>query len=109
MVRGDDLLASAPRNAAVIEALGGRPRLRASAPGPGSGLEASFEAARRHERGGVPRTGVPPGGVGELPGAPRMGKDDHTTFLDRDELVESFDLRTSRTTPRSSTRRSWSG
>jgi glutamyl-tRNA synthetase len=93
VVRGDDLLASAPRNAAVIEALGGEAPVYAHVPqvlGPdGKPLSkrhgaTSVEAFR--ERGFLPEAMV------NLLALLGWAKDDHTTFLTRDELVESFDL-----------------
>ena len=93
VVRGDDLLASAPRNAAVIEALGGTPPVYAHVPqvlGPdGKPLSkrhgsTSVEAFR--EQGYVPEAMV---NYLALLG---WSKDDHTTFMRRDELVEAFDL-----------------
>jgi glutamyl-tRNA synthetase len=93
VVRGDDLLASAPRNAAVIEALGGAAPVYAHVPqvlGPdGKPLSkrhgaTSVEAFR--ERGFLPEAMV------NLLALLGWAKDDHTTFLTRDELVESFDL-----------------
>jgi glutamyl-tRNA synthetase len=93
VVRGDDLLSSAPRNAAVIEALGGAPPAYAHVPqvlGPdGKPLSkrhgaTSVEAFR--EQGFLPEAMV---NYLALLG---WAKDDHTTFLSRDELVEAFDL-----------------
>jgi glutamyl-tRNA synthetase len=93
VVRGDDLLASAPRNAAVIEALGGVPPAYAHVPlvlGPdGRPLSkrhgsTSVEAFR--EQGYLPEALV---NYLALLG---WSKDDHTTFMDREELVASFDL-----------------
>ena len=73
VIRGDDLLASAPRNAAVIEALGGTAAaVRAPAAGARDGRQAAVQAPRLHVGRGVPRAGVPAGGVDELPGAARM-------------------------------------
>jgi glutamyl-tRNA synthetase len=93
VVRGDDLLASAPRNAAVIEALGGTPPTYAHVPqvlGPdGKPLSkrhgaTSVQAFR--EQGFLPEALV---NYLALLG---WAKDDHTTFLSRGELVEAFDL-----------------
>ena len=93
VVRGDDLLASAPRNAAVIEALGGTPPVYAHVPqvlGPdGKPLSkrhgsTSVEAFR--EQGYVPEAMV---NYLSLLG---WSKDAETTFLSRDELLEAFDL-----------------
>jgi glutamyl-tRNA synthetase len=93
VVRGDDLLSSAPRNAAVIEALGGTPPAYAHVPqvlGPdGKPLSkrhgaTSVQAFR--EQGYLPEAMV---NYLSLLG---WAKDDHTTFLSREELVEAFDL-----------------
>jgi glutamyl-tRNA synthetase len=93
VVRGDDLLASAPRNAAVIEALGGTPPSYAHVPqvlGPdGKPLSkrhgaTSVQAFR--EQGFLAEAMV---NYLSLLG---WAKDDHTTFLSRAELVEAFDL-----------------
>jgi glutamyl-tRNA synthetase len=93
VVRGDDLLASAPRNAAVIEALGGTPPAYAHLPqvlGPDSKplskRHGATSVAAFREQGFLPEALV---NYLALLG---WAKDDHTTFLDRDELVESFDL-----------------
>jgi glutamyl-tRNA synthetase len=93
VVRGDDLLASAPRNVAVIEALGGEAPIYAHLPqvlGPdGKPLSkrhgsTSVEAFRH--RGFLPEALV---NYLALLG---WSKDDHTTLLDLEELVRSFDL-----------------
>jgi glutamyl-tRNA synthetase len=93
VVRGDDLLASAPRNAAVIEALGGTPPTYAHVPqvlGPdGKPLSkrhgaTSLEAFR--EQGFLPEAMM---NYLALLG---WAKDDHTTFLSRDELIASFEV-----------------
>jgi glutamyl-tRNA synthetase len=93
VVRGDDLLASAPRNVAVIEALGGTAPAYAHLPqvlGPdGKPLSkrhgsTSVEAFR--EGGFLPEALV---NYLSLLG---WSKDDHTTLLSLDELVASFDL-----------------
>ena len=93
VVRGDDLLSAAPRNAAVIEALGGTPPAYAHVPqvlGPdGKPLSkrhgaTSVQAFR--EQGFLPEAMV---NYLALLG---WAKDDHTTFLSRQELIESFDL-----------------
>jgi glutamyl-tRNA synthetase len=93
VVRGDDLLASAPRNAAVIEALGGTPPAYAHLPqvlGPDSKplskRHGATSVASFREQGFLPEALV---NYLALLG---WAKDDHTTFLDRDELVEAFDL-----------------
>lgn len=93
VVRGDDLLASAPRNAAVIEALGGTPPAYAHVPqvlGPdGKPL------SKRHGATSVDafRTqGFLPEAMVNYLALLGWAKDDHTTFLSRDELVAAFDL-----------------
>jgi glutamyl-tRNA synthetase len=93
VVRGDDLLASAPRNAAVIEALGGSPPAYAHLPqvlGPDSKplskRHGATSVASFREQGFLPEALV---NYLALLG---WAKDDHTTFLDRAELVEAFDL-----------------
>jgi glutamyl-tRNA synthetase len=93
VIRGDDLLASAPRNAAVIEALGGTPPAYAHVPqvnGPdGKPLSkrhgsTSVEAFREH--------GVVPEALMNYLALLGWSKDSETTFLSREELVEAFDL-----------------
>jgi glutamyl-tRNA synthetase len=93
VVRGDDLLASAPRNAAVIEALGGTPPAYAHVPqvlGPDSKplskRHGDTSVAAFREQGFLPEAMV---NYLALLG---WAKDDHTTFLSRGELVEAFDL-----------------
>jgi glutamyl-tRNA synthetase len=93
VVRGDDLLASAPRNAAVIEALEGTPPAYAHLPqvlGPDgkplSKRHGATSVAAFREQGFLPEAMV---NYLALLG---WAKDDHTTFLTRDELVEAFDL-----------------
>ena len=93
VVRGDDLLASAPRNAAVIEALGGTPPSYAHLPqvlGPDSKplskRHGATSVAAFREQGFLPEALV---NYLALLG---WAKDDHTTFFDRDELVGAFDL-----------------
>jgi glutamyl-tRNA synthetase len=93
VVRGDDLLSSAPRNVAVIEALGGVAPTYAHVPqvlGPdGKPL------SKRHGSTSVEAFRE----LGFLPEALRnylallgWSKDDHTTFLTREELIQEFDL-----------------
>jgi glutamyl-tRNA synthetase len=93
VVRGDDLLASAPRNAAVIEALGGIPPAYAHLPQvlgsdskPLSKRHGATSVAAFRDQGFLPEALV---NYLALLG---WAKDDHTTFLGRDELVEAFDL-----------------
>jgi glutamyl-tRNA synthetase len=93
VVRGDDLLASAPRNAAVIEALGGTPPAYAHLPqvlGPDS-----KPLSKRHGATSVAAfrdQGFLPEALVNYLALLGWAKDDHTTFLDRDELIEAFDL-----------------
>jgi glutamyl-tRNA synthetase len=93
VVRGDDLLTSAPRNAAVIEALGGTPPRYAHVPqvnGPdGRPLSkrhgsTSVEAFR--EQGFLPEA------LMNYLALLGWSKDADTTFLSREELIEAFDL-----------------
>ena len=93
VVRGDDLLASAPRNAAVIEALGGTPPSYAHVPqvnGPdGKPLSkrhgsTSVEAFREQ--------GILPEALMNYLALLGWSKDAETTFLSRQELIEAFDL-----------------
>lgn len=93
VVRGDDLLASAPRNAAVIEALGGTPPAYAHLPqvlGPdGKPL------SKRHGSTSVDafrEQGLLPEALVNYLALLGWSKDDHTTFLSTNDLVESFDL-----------------
>jgi glutamyl-tRNA synthetase len=93
VVRGDDLLASAPRNAAVIEALGGTPPSYAHLPlvlGPDSKplskRHGATSVAAFREQGFLPEAMV---NYLALLG---WAKDDHTTFLSRPELIAAFDL-----------------
>ncbi len=93
VVRGDDLLASAPRNAAVIEALGGTPPRYAHVPqvlGPDA-----KPLSKRHGATSVDafrEQGFLPEAMVNYLALLGWAKDDHTTFLTRDELVAAFDL-----------------
>jgi glutamyl-tRNA synthetase len=93
VVRGDDLLASAPRNAAVIDALGGIPPVYAHLPqvlGPDS-----KPLSKRHGATSVAAfrdQGFLPEAMANYLALLGWAKDDHTTFLSRDELVEAFDV-----------------
>jgi glutamyl-tRNA synthetase len=93
VVRGDDLLASAPRNAAVIEALRGIPPAYAHLPqvlGPDS-----KPFSKRHGATSVVafrEQGFLPEALVNYLALLGWAKDDHTTFLGRDELIEAFDL-----------------
>jgi glutamyl-tRNA synthetase len=93
VIRGDDLLASAPRNAAVIEALAGTPPAYAHVPqvnGPdGKPLSkrhgsTSVEAFREH--------GILPEALLNHLALLGWSRDAETTFLSKQELVEAFDL-----------------
>lgn len=93
VIRGEDLLASAPRNAAVIEALGGTPPVYAHLPlivGPDrqplSKRHGSTSVEAFREQGFLPEALV---NYLALLG---WSKDEHTTFLTKEELVASFDL-----------------
>ena len=93
VVRGDDLLASAPRNAAVIEALGGTPPAYAHVPqvlGPDE-----KPLSKRHGATSVEAfraQGFLAEAMVNYLALLGWAKDDHTTFLSRDELIEAFDL-----------------
>lgn len=93
VVRGDDLLASAPRNAAVIEALGGTAPTYAHVPqvlGPDgkplSKRHGSTSVQAFREQGYLPEA------LTNYLALLGWSKDDHTTFMDRAELIEAFDL-----------------
>jgi glutamyl-tRNA synthetase len=93
VVRGDDLLASAPRNARVIEALGGTPPVYAHVPqvlGPDrkplSKRHGSTSVQAFREQGYVPEALVNELALlGWSPG-------DDRELVSRDELIELFDL-----------------
>ena len=93
VIRGDDLLDSGPRNAAVIEALGGTPPSYAHVPqvnGPdGKPLSkrhgsTSVEAFREQ--------GILPEALMNYLALLGWSKDADTTFLSRQELVEAFEI-----------------
>jgi glutamyl-tRNA synthetase len=93
VIRGDDLLASAPRNAAVIEALGGTPPAYAHVPqvngADGKPLSkrhgsTSVEAFREH--------GILPEALMNYLALLGWSKDAETTFLSKQELVDAFDI-----------------
>ena len=93
VIRGDDLLASAPRNAAVIEALGGTPPRYAHLPQvlgmdgkPLSKRHGSTSVEAFREQGFLPEA------LMNYLALLGWSKDESTTFLSRDELVEAFDL-----------------
>ncbi|MBA3691246.1 MAG: glutamate--tRNA ligase [Actinobacteria bacterium] len=93
VIRGEDLLASAPRNAAVIEALGGTPPRYGHLPllvgadrQPLSKRHGSTSVEAFQEQGFLPEALV---NYLALLG---WSKDAETTFLTRHELVAAFDL-----------------
>jgi glutamyl-tRNA synthetase len=93
VVRGDDLLTSAPRNAEVIRALGGTPPRYAHVPqvnGPDgrplSKRHGSTSVESFREQGFVPEA------LMNYLALLGWSKDAETTFLSRDELVAAFDL-----------------
>jgi glutamyl-tRNA synthetase len=93
VVRGDDLLTSAPRNAEVIRALGGTPPRYAHVPqvnGPDgrplSKRHGSTSVESFREQGFVPEA------LMNYLALLGWSKDAETTFLSRAELVEAFDL-----------------
>jgi glutamyl-tRNA synthetase len=93
VIRGEDLLASAPRNMAVIEALGGKVPLYGHLPllvgadrQPLSKRHGSTSVEAFREQGFLPEALV---NYLALLG---WSKDAETTFLTREELVAAFDL-----------------
>jgi glutamyl-tRNA synthetase len=93
VIRGDDLLASAPRNAAVIQALGGTPPRYAHLPQvlssdrqPLSKRHGSTSVEAFREQGYVPEA------LMNYLALLGWSKDESTTFLSREELITSFDL-----------------
>lgn len=93
VIRGDDLLASAPRNAALIAALGGAPPRYAHVPQvngmdgkPLSKRHGSTSLEAFREQGFLPEALM---NYLVLLG---WSKDAETTFISRDEFVGSFDL-----------------
>jgi glutamyl-tRNA synthetase len=93
VVRGDDLLTAAPRNARVIEALGGTPPRYAHVPqvnGPDgrplSKRHGSTSIESFREQGFLPEA------LMNYLALLGWSKDEKTTFLSRDELIASFDL-----------------
>jgi glutamyl-tRNA synthetase len=93
VVRGDDLLTSAPRNAEVIRALGGTPPRYAHVPqvnGPDG-----RPLSKRHGSTSVESfrdQGFLPEALMNYLALLGWSKDAETTFLSRNELIESFDL-----------------
>jgi len=93
VICGDDLLASAPRNAAVIEALGGTPPRYAHLPQV-LGMDGK-PLSKRHGSTSVEafrEQGVLPEALMNYLALLGWSKDESTTFVSREELVESFDL-----------------
>ena len=93
VIRGDDLLASAPRNTAVIEALGGTPPRYAHLPQvlgmdgkPLSKRHGSTSVEAFREQGFLPEA------LMNYLALLGWSKDESTTFLSRDELIQEFDL-----------------
>ena len=93
VIRGDDLLDSAPRNAAVIEALGGTapayahvPQVNGSDGKPLSKRHGSTSVEAFREQGILPEA------LMNYLALLGWSKDAETTFISKDELVEAFDL-----------------
>ena len=93
VIRGDDLLESGPRNAAVIEALGGTPPAYAHVPqvhgSDGKPLSkrhgsTSVEAFREQ--------GILPEALMNYLALLGWSKDAETTFLSKQELIEAFEI-----------------
>ncbi|HEV8563672.1 MAG TPA: glutamate--tRNA ligase [Actinomycetota bacterium] len=93
VVRGDDLLAAAPGNAAVIDALGGTPPTYAHVPqvlGPDR-----KPLSKRHGSTSVEafrEEGILPEALMNYLALLGWSKDAETTLLSKQELIESFDL-----------------
>jgi glutamyl-tRNA synthetase len=93
VIRGDDLLASAPRNSAVIEALGGAPPAYAHVPQV-NGSDGK-PLSKRHGSTSVEafrEQGILPEALMNYLALLGWSKDAETTFLSREELVAAFDL-----------------
>jgi len=93
VIRGDDLLASAPRNAAVIEALGGTPPRYAHVPQV-NGADGK-PLSKRHGSTSVEafrERGILPEALMNYLALLGWSKDAETTFLSREELIEAFDI-----------------
>ena len=93
VIRGDDLLASAPRNAAVIKALGGTapryghlPQVLGMDGKPLSKRHGSTSVEAFREQGFLPEA------LMNYLALLGWSKDEFTTFMSRDELIESFEL-----------------
>jgi glutamyl-tRNA synthetase len=93
VIRGDDLLASAPRNAAVIEALGGTPPVYAHVPQV-NGADGK-PLSKRHGSTSVEafrEQGILPEALMNYLALLGWSKDAETTFLSKQELIEAFEL-----------------
>ena len=93
VVRGDDLLASAPRNAAVIEALGGTPPAYAHVPQV-NGADGK-PLSKRHGSTSVEafrEQGILPEALMNYLALLGWSKDAETTFLSKRELIDAFEL-----------------
>jgi len=93
VIRGDDLLDSAPRNAAVIEALGGTPPAYAHVPQV-NGSDGK-PLSKRHGSTSVEafrEQGILPEALMNYLALLGWSKDAETTFISKDELVEAFEL-----------------
>jgi glutamyl-tRNA synthetase len=93
VIRGDDLLTSAPRNAAVIEALGGTPPTYAHVPQV-NGADGK-PLSKRHGSTSVEafrEDGILPEALMNYLSLLGWSKDAETTFLSKDELVAAFDV-----------------
>lgn len=93
VVRGDDLLTAAPRNARVIEALGGTapryahvPQVNGPDGRPLSKRHGSTSIESFREQGFLPEA------LMNYLALLGWSKDEKTTFLSKDELIASFDL-----------------
>ena len=93
VIRGDDLLASAPRNAAVIEALGGTPPAYAHVPQV-NGADGK-PLSKRHGSTSVEafrEQGILPEALMNYLALLGWSKDAETTFLSKQELIDAFEL-----------------
>jgi glutamyl-tRNA synthetase len=93
VIRGDDLLASAPRNAAVIEALGGTSPAYAHVPQV-NGADGK-PLSKRHGSTSVEafrEQGILPEALMNYLALLGWSKDAETTFLSKQELIEAFEL-----------------
>lgn len=93
VVRGDDLLASAPRNAALITALGGTPPSYAHVPQVNG--QDGKPLSKRHGSTSVEafrEQGILPEALMNYLALLGWSRDAETTILSRDEFIEAFDL-----------------